>query len=278
MDGALQASIGLITPTGNNGQLSLPFALQELEIWGKNAERMWAYLRTSEGSGDKVQKLDIGISDETGKITARIKGYASRVLELGKATADSGMMMLEPVWQAKPVGPKAAPVYEHHLVVLCEMGEESAAVIGTEMGARCINLQTKSKGLDKRFQGYAVQLFEEIRKLMLEKQTGKAFVQLAVASQAEQGVFAGLSCLLKTAQLENPKLMGQLIEVAAGEDTAGLIAKLKENSISLDSHIRYQSGEREVAGWQEAKLDQAAGSPWRAGGIYLITGAPEVWG
>ena len=70
MDGALQATIGLMPSTGNNGRLSLPFALQELEIWEKNADRMWAYLRTSEASGDKVLKLDIDLSDETGKITA----------------------------------------------------------------------------------------------------------------------------------------------------------------------------------------------------------------
>ena len=182
------------------------------------------------------------------------------------------MMMVEPVWQAKPAAPKAVPEYEHHLVVLGAMEEESVAVIETEMGVRCINLQTKSKGFDKRFQGCAVQLFEAIQKLMLEKQIGKVLVQLVVVNQAEQGVFAGLSGLLKTAQLENPKLTGQLIEVAAGEDTAGLIAKLKENRLSLDSHIRYQSGEREVAGWQETELSQAAGSPWRSGGIYLITG------
>ena len=48
--------------------------------------------------------------------------------------------------------------------------------------------------------------------------------------------------------MENPKLIGQLIEVEADEDSDGMAEKLKENSQSpIDNHIRYQEGKRFLA-------------------------------
>ena len=87
MDAALQASIGLkteIETAGNQAnQPMLPFALRELELFGKSSAVMWAWVRYSEGSksGDKVQKLDIDLCDEAGNVGARLKGFSARMLE-----------------------------------------------------------------------------------------------------------------------------------------------------------------------------------------------------
>ena len=105
MDAGLQASLALMS--GGNGSVanarsSLPFALEELEIWGKCTSAMWAFLTYSEGckAGDKVQKLDIDLCDENGLCCVRMKGFSSRVLE-SKAESSKGNLPLPPVRKEK---------------------------------------------------------------------------------------------------------------------------------------------------------------------------------
>ncbi|MBN4053159.1 polyketide synthase dehydratase domain-containing protein, partial [bacterium AH-315-L15] len=92
MDSALQASVGLMMVSGDTipsgiiagssnkaaREPALPLSLQELEILGSCTSTMWALIRCSDGSaaGDKVQKLDIDLCDETGTICVRMIGIA----------------------------------------------------------------------------------------------------------------------------------------------------------------------------------------------------------
>jgi len=150
-------------------------------------------------------------------------------------------------------------------------------------GVRCLTLHSGNRDIGERFQCYAVQVFEEIRNILKDKPGGRVLIQVVVSGQGEQQLFSGLTGMLKTARLENPKLVGQLIETMPDEDLANIISKLKENSLNpADSHIRYNDGRRWVAGWRETDkkdsgpndtISQAEpGIPWRDRGVYLITG------
>ncbi|MEW8987841.1 MAG: polyketide synthase dehydratase domain-containing protein, partial [Bacillus sp. (in: firmicutes)] len=88
MDAAVQASLILIMRTDDTSDKAtfgpiLPFALQELEILGNCTDTMWTLIRYSDGSKarDKVQKLDIDMCDEQGRICVRMKGFSTRGLE-----------------------------------------------------------------------------------------------------------------------------------------------------------------------------------------------------
>jgi hypothetical protein len=93
---------------------------------------MWAFIRYSAGSkaGDKVQKLDIDVCDEQGKICVRMKGFSARALEgeleSAGSSANVGMLMVEHSWKEQAVSPEASITeYEKHLVLLCEPDEVS---------------------------------------------------------------------------------------------------------------------------------------------------------
>ncbi|MBP2630115.1 MAG: Mycocerosate synthase, 6-deoxyerythronolide-B synthase, partial [Firmicutes bacterium] len=119
MDAALQASLMI---SASDVKLALPFALQELEIFEKCTSSMWALIRYSEGSKtkDKMEKIDIDLCDEQGRVCVRMKGLSSRVLE-GKVdsvtdTEAIGTLMLQPSWQEQPVDSEATmPEYDRHL-------------------------------------------------------------------------------------------------------------------------------------------------------------------
>ncbi|ALA42994.1 polyketide synthase [Paenibacillus peoriae] len=285
MDSALQATIGLIMSAGDRKasiKPALPFALEELEVFNRCTSEMWAWIRNSEDSRQDgpLQKLDIDLCDEQGNVCVRMKGFLSRVAEGGTGGPDEWTapetLMLEPVWEEQAIALEGtAPDYQQHLVILCEPGYISGEIIESQMnGVQCLILQSEEKSIDARFRTYATQVFEAIQHILKTESKGKTLVQLVVPVQDHQQVFSGLSGLLKTAWLENPVLVGQLIEMDVEQDPAGMINILQENSRgSIEPHIRYQSGRRHVAVWTEIKASgEAISIPWKDRGVYLITG------
>jgi polyketide synthase PksN len=117
-------------------------------------------------------------------------------------------------------------------------------------------------------------VFEEVQNILKARPAGKVLVQLVVTSQEDQPLYSALSGLLKTAQLENPQLVGQVIEIEPGESQEVIEAKLEENRLCPeDQWIRYQNGRRYVANWSELEpAPQGVTIPWKDGGVYLITG------
>ncbi|BBB93441.1 MAG TPA: SDR family NAD(P)-dependent oxidoreductase [Methylomusa anaerophila] len=290
MDSALQASIGLMmsagdtTPSGGMAALKpvLPFALQEIEIFSNCPAAMWALIRYGDGGqdGDKVQKLDIDLYDAEGNICVRMKGLSSRVLEgeasSAKAAAPRGTLILRPDWREQASAREAAALdYVQQVAMLCEPDEISREIMATPLnGVRCLLLESKHESMEERFQDYAAQAFEEIQNILKAKPAGQVLVQIVLRNQEEQQLFTGLAGLLKTARLENPKLTGQLIEIEPAEDAAGIINKLRENSLNpMDDHVRYQAGQRLVAVLSEIETPpEAIKVPWKDRGVYLITG------
>jgi len=272
MDSALQASIGLMMGMGD-GKGALPFALQELEIFSRCPSTLWALIRNSD-EGDRVQKFDIDLCDEAGTMCVRMKGFTSRVLEgEGRISTTTETLMLKPHWKDQTIIKEApAPVYAQHLVLLCELNDISQECMEAEMkGVRCLTFKSKQQGIEKRFQSCASRAFEEIQSILKDKPNGPVLIQVVVPINEAKQLFSGLSGLLKTAQMENPKIIGQVIEV---DDTKGIPEKLRENSRSpTENRIRYQDGKRWVASWREIKVSKEGVSiPWKEEGTYLITG------
>ena len=279
LDSAIQVSLLM---GSDNLKLALPYALQEIQILGSCTSVMWAFIRYSDGSstGEKVQKLDIDLCDEEGHVCVRMKEFSSRTLE-GKAGSFElakgfGTLMVQPYWKEQAVsGENSVALYSRHLVILCELGDVSPEIIAAQMnGARCISLQSKHKGIEERFLEYAAQTFEEIQSILKNKPGTNVLIQVLVSGGDEQQPFNGLAGLLKTARLENPKIIGQLIETAPGEDDRAVLDKLQDNSRSpFDSYVRYRNGKRYVSNWSEVEVShETASILWKDRGTYLITG------
>jgi len=96
---------------------------------------------------------------------------------------------------------------------------------------------------------------------------------VVVPVSGEGSVHAGLAGLLRTAQLEHPKLVGQVIGVAPSVSAADLAEILAESAGSPeDALMRVEAGVRSVASWEEIAPPADADLPWKSGGVYLISG------
>ena len=290
MNSALQACSVLIGNRSKklsvNQRLFLPIALQELEILSPFTTPMWAWIRYSatSKSADKGKELDVDLCDDQGQVCAKMKGFSCQVVDgERKPIETTGILTCRPVWKEQEV-PKETRLQEFgdHLVMLCELNVPSRNPIGTEMpGIRCLTIKSEAQEVANRFQAYVLRIFEEIQTLFRTKLKPKVLIQIVVPLNNEQQLFSGISALLKTAHLENPKIVGQFIETDPGETKVGLLNKLRENSrCPEDADIRYQNGKRYVKKFQEVDPEigsstpalQYSETPLRQNGVYLITG------
>jgi acyl transferase domain-containing protein len=279
LDAALQAALGLWSGSdGITPKPALPFALHELEVIDTCSSSVWVHVRYSNGStaDDKVRKLDFDLCDENGKVCVRLKGCSFRSLEGDSDEAAMGMLMHRPVWREESIAPDApVPDYTRRVVMICGSGSAIPEMIESRMqGVRLVVVPSEKGGVAERFEDHALRLFEELQALLKDRSALKVLFQVVTFAGAEGELFSGLSGLLKTARLENPKLIGQLIEMASEETPEGIVEKLTENGRSPeDSQIRYQGGRRHVAGWREVESSRPAATiPWKDNGVYLITG------
>ena len=163
-----------------------------------------------------------------------------------------------------------------HHVVLCGLSPVQVERLGAGLpDSQCVALQAgQAQSLAQRYSDHALACFERIQGILRGKPHGKVLVQLVVADQPEQALLAGLSGLLKTAALENPQLIGQVILVPADLTGEALGRYLgDEQRGGGEALIRYTHGGRQVWRWQEVAADPAPPPiAFQDPGVYLITG------
>ncbi|WP_418133245.1 SDR family oxidoreductase [Variovorax sp. NFACC26] len=104
LDGVLQASMGLVLAHPQD-KLSLPFAVEAVELYGAVPEKAVAVVRQSTGStiGDAVLKLDVSLVDAEGRVCVQLRGFSSRVLGQAAPTKPASPPVA-PAMAAMPVG------------------------------------------------------------------------------------------------------------------------------------------------------------------------------
>ena len=248
LDAALRAALGTIDG-------ATPSALDTLRVITPFPSVVVARVRSASG------RVDVDLCDTAGNVCAQLHGLSWQVP--GK---DEGVVMATPVWQASPERDEIAFTERH--VILCDL-----PAIETLPQADCLSLQAEpGSTIAARYGEYALACFERIRSILQRKPEGRVLVQAVVADDGEQGLLTGLSGLLRTAALENPRLVGQLILVPpalTGEELRTLL----ESERSSDPLVRYQSGTRQVQRWQEVEAASIGPSiAFEERGVYLITG------
>ncbi|WP_343996904.1 SDR family NAD(P)-dependent oxidoreductase, partial [Ideonella azotifigens] len=277
LDAALQATLGLQL---DSETLMLPFALGTLEAMAPCTGEMWAVVRRSAGSsaGDAVQRLDVDLCDAQGNVCVRFGGFSLRSatatvarvepLPMPRAVAPQASvqtLLFQPRWTAQAATPATGDAFARHLVLLC--GVEATDLAERLPGIVCLT-PANDGALAQRFESAAIGLLGQLQ--ALTGQPGRHLIQVLVPATGEGQALVGLGGMLRTAQVENPRITGQVIGVQPGQDLA---QALLDNCGSNARQVRYtSSGEREVAAWTELAVAADVASPWKPHGVYLITG------
>ncbi|XPG60953.1 SDR family NAD(P)-dependent oxidoreductase [Variovorax sp. NFACC26] len=290
LDGALQASIGLVFAQPQDRLSSLPFAVEAVELYGVVPEKAVAVVRQSEGSmiGDAVLKLDVSLVDAEGRVCVQLRGFSSRVLDsvAGQAAAPAPApakgevetLLLRPTWQEAQL-PAAEPVsYGAHWVVLCEVGGDAEAALKAALPqARCLHLSAEGADLSTRYGGYAAQLLAYLQAMFSEKPSGWVRVQLVVPASGEGALLAGLGGMLKSARQESPKLVIQVlgVEPSLGARGPGAVCERRGAGVRGGRALSGSDARGDAPGGGARGCRAGAGvgaDAVEARGVYLISG------
>src|SRR5262245_45359896 len=229
----------------------------------------------------KLRQIYFDLSN--GKLSQKEALEKIKAIKLHEQGKRIGVLLATPVWQASGVEAPADAgnlEYAEHHIILCELSKVDAKELGASVPhSHCLSLQAeRQKNIARRYSEYALACFERIQAILQGKPQGKSLAQIVVVDHQEQALFAGLSGLLKTAALENPRLIGQLIIVPA-QTTAEelgrflLEEKTRRPTAGLDALIRYEQGARQVLRWQGVAEDlDTPPIAFKDHGVYLITG------
>ncbi|HEX6159480.1 MAG TPA: SDR family NAD(P)-dependent oxidoreductase, partial [Thermoanaerobaculia bacterium] len=199
-----------------------------------------------------------------------------KALKQQEHTQAGAVLLAAPVWQVATID-AAEPVdsTERH-VVLCELpGIDVEPLLP---GSHCMTLVADPRHtIAQRYGSHALACFGRLQTILNAKPRGTVLVQVVVANDDERALQAGLSGLLKTAALENPRIVGQLVLVSPAVTAEELVRCLEAERRSTDAIVRYEDGVRQVVRWQEAPAD-AAPVAFKNDGVYLITGGAGALG
>ncbi|QGZ36670.1 SDR family NAD(P)-dependent oxidoreductase [Stappia indica] len=188
---------------------------------------------------------------------------ATRYWIPGVSPADETLVFV-PEWreQEAPAGGFAG----RRIVVACGVDVEARP------GCELVSLAPGRDGVAARYGRAATHLLSLLRDLVKEPGEGKVLVQLALSPAREGALLAGLGAMLDTAAIEDPRILGQVIELPEGlapDHAARLLAS--EAGAPTGARIRHANGRRFVRGWRE---DAGGAKPfaWRPRGVALVTG------
>uniref|UniRef100_UPI00163FA9C4 SDR family NAD(P)-dependent oxidoreductase n=1 Tax=Burkholderia gladioli TaxID=28095 RepID=UPI00163FA9C4 len=276
LDSALQAGAGLDEAEAG---LSLPFALDRIRIHARPPREAYVVVREAAGSGETTSKRDLTICDAQGQVSVVLEGLTSR------AHRGEGAQLLAPVWQDAPREAQGDGKPRHArryvLVDPALLGSGSGAL--EALGAALPGVELSGLALEQAeadpaaaFGAALEQLLGVVGELLRERDAGDVLLQVAVRGGETAAWKRGLAGLLKTAREENPRISAQLIEIDG-------LASIEALSRTLDAEAHGEAAEIHHAGdgrrldldWQplaETERVAADASPWRDGGVYLITG------
>ncbi|PSA96654.1 hypothetical protein C6370_04790 [Bacillus atrophaeus] len=277
LDAALQASSALVG--GDDQSLTLPYMVKELNIVAGCSSSMWAKIEHCNSGSDegKVETFNIELCDDQGNVCVRIKEVlfvaARKEFEFNKVTETNKTLLFSPEWKEQPYSEKVeVPVFHEHLLILVEPDQDVRNKTSNIDGIRQIVLQSHEVKLEERYYIYALKLFEEIQAVLKEHSKSNVFIQLITSTAEQQKVHLGLAGLLRTASLENPRIICQVIGIDNWNVISGDILH-KDSRNPEDMFIHYREGKRYIFNWEN--LQAASREPsglWKDNGVYLITG------
>jgi len=187
------------------------------------------------------------------------------------AAPPTELLRCHPVWRAGD-GP-ATGRKPGHMVLLAGPPELEPALLQQDATIDVRLLRSGATGLADRYADLAGQVLTALRSPAGDPELPATLVQLVCSVRGEDALLSGLIGMIRSAGLENPAIVPQLVLVdpAAGpEPTARRILESRDRGD--DRVVRFRDGVREVLTWHELPMPERTALPWREGGTYVLTG------
>ncbi|MBL8149749.1 MAG: SDR family NAD(P)-dependent oxidoreductase, partial [Blastocatellia bacterium] len=272
LDAALQASIGLLHAEGRFGAI-VPFASDKIEIYRQLPSSAWAIVSRSDVANDTLLKVDLDICDDDGAIAVSFTGFCFRIVDattIQREKEKTSLLLAGRTWiESNTNITPQPPSYQQHSVL----------VSGLDIKLPDVDLvcwKPEAGTLPQQYQAFTLQVLDRLQRLLSSSPRSEVLLQVVLVPGIHQDFFARVAGMLTTAKLENPKVIGQVIELDFTPSTNQLTTILKQNAaLPEDTWIKYKNGSRLTPKWQELESNSSnyvMKNIWRDRGVYLITG------
>ncbi|MCQ4165443.1 SDR family NAD(P)-dependent oxidoreductase, partial [Tahibacter harae] len=284
MDAALQA--GMLWSVSQPGAVAdrppLPFAVETVDILQPCPAQAWACVHVRRRS-PVLQVLDVDICDDSGRVCVRFGGFTARVLAesphmdnaaeralsiSSPAVDEVEIVLQQPQWAAAAAAPLDQAAGRRQVLLVGATAVQAAAVSAALGDVDCAAVATEG-GAAQAFGDVALAVFAAAQAAVRERVPLRLQVVLSGAAAPALGV-AGL---LRTVQEEHAQVRGQVIEVASLEP-AEVAAALQDAAAHYAVELRWADGAVQQRVLRDLPTTPAlpAATPWKTGGVYLITG------
>lgn len=285
LDSAFQATAALWLRAGGGSQPAVPFALDSLDYLAPFPASVWAWIRDSEtpAASDALRKLDIDICDDEGYVCARLRGFTTRVLSTApaaRADAANDVLLFRPQRRVAAAPDSAWSGGSERSILCCGVDFAQVDRLGERLtGVRVDRVDAGADSADT-YRRYAVALLGRLAQIQVSRPEAPALLQVIVAD--DDACASGLNAMLRTARLEQPRLSTQMLVTASTVTTNALLRHLDAAPTDRrDCILLARDGmdrrDATVLDWQRFAAAHGP-SPWRSGGVYLITGGMGALG
>ncbi|MFI5685499.1 SDR family NAD(P)-dependent oxidoreductase [Streptomyces sp. NPDC051636] len=192
------------------------------------------------------------------------------------AGGGADVVLLRPEWAERPEPTGAADAFTERHVVVFGLAADARDALRAALpaGTECAFLDLADGPLERQYTEAVRQLFTLTRRLLERGVRRPTLLQVAAVGDGDRpACFTGLSALLRTARLENPRLHTQYLECLDGASAATVAARLRAEAIAEpEPEVRHHEGRRLVRRFAETGDSRPAATPWREDGVYLVTG------
>ncbi|WP_247572066.1 amino acid adenylation domain-containing protein [Ralstonia solanacearum] len=263
LDAALQGCMALLLDELEaRPALLLPEGLAEC-VWFDDLPTTLQVRIRSAGRTTGGYRFDLALFDDNGRCCATLRQLSFKTVSAG------GGLLCQGEWRDA----EAAAATDTPAV------SRLAMILGRHPAFAGLPERLQAHGIPSRtlpgddYQQAALALAGALKPLLA---AGQACLVQLVIPEADPHGHRGLGGLLCSASLEQPALIGQLIEVSAGLDATQLARQLAAEPTAPDARrLRYlpEAGalRRQALAWHHQPLGNGP-APWRPDGVYLVTG------
>ena len=231
IDSAIQAGLGLAIDELNDADHSpyVPFALKEARFFEALPEEVYSYVtHTADKINSGVSKYNITVLDNDGNVLVQLKELATRKIALtpttirSRAEVKTDVLYATSQWQGKSLNTGAPKTELKHL-----------------------ELPFATASMPKEIISTFKQAFNQVKAILIAKPRETQRLVWTVSETVPEYCYAPIVGLLKTARLENPKLLGKVIVMPELSSRSGIQPLFEQEAQDMtDVEVRYLSAEQ----------------------------------
>ncbi|WP_313920642.1 SDR family NAD(P)-dependent oxidoreductase, partial [Tahibacter sp.] len=256
---------------GRPAQLRLPFALEALRIHAPVLpSSLYAYVRQCSADGAPTRTYDIDLVTDAGECLVAFEGLTALPIDL--PPRDEALRAI-PFWQdhmrSEPADETPADALVFVLAADDEALRQSLRAEWPTARIEVLDAETSAAAVTRHVTAVMALLQD-----CLQTAHATTRVTVLVPDDDRYPAYAALVGLLRTARVENPRLVGTLL-ACAPDDPVPPLERLRAELThpASEAVVRYRDGVRQVVRWQE--LAATATTPDDPSGLLLA--GDVVW-